>query len=120
MSNNEEFCIENQKLCIKNEELCIKNDEFCRFIYIAAITAVNPIVTQYVADHTSAGRSTADGTVISRHSLPALAAFGVGCSAGLLSAPCQTMNALMKSEAHRANCNLNANLFSNFPLKMQR
>jgi hypothetical protein len=39
--------------------------------------------------------------LLARHSLPALAAFGVGCSAGVLSAPCQTMNALMKSEAHR-------------------
>ncbi len=74
------------------------------FIYIAAITAVNPIVTKYVAERTqSHGPSTSDESVgmLKKHSLPALSAFGVGCTAGILSAPCQTMNALMKSEKHR-------------------
>lgn len=74
------------------------------FIYIAAITAVNPIVTKYVSERThayrSSGRDEAEG-LLEKHGLPALSAFGVGCTAGVLSAPCQTMNALMKSEKHR-------------------
>ena len=66
------------------------------FIYIAAITAVNPIVTSYVSQRADSSAGGAGAAL-----LPAAAAFGVGCTAGVLSAPCQTMNALMKSEKHR-------------------
>ena len=66
------------------------------FIYIAAITAVNPIVTSYVSQRAESSAGGAGAAL-----LPAAAAFGVGCTAGVLSAPCQTMNALMKSEKHR-------------------
>lgn len=76
------------------------------FIYIAAITAVNPIVTKYVAERTQSYRNSKQETaaavgLLHKHFFPALSAFGVGCTAGVLSAPCQTLNALMKSEKHR-------------------
>jgi hypothetical protein len=63
------------------------------FIYISAITAVNPIVTSWVGGEDGGSRSG-----IARGGA---AAFGVGCTAGVISAPCQTLNAVMKSEAHR-------------------
>ena len=69
------------------------------FIYISAITAVNPMVTDYVAERvTNVHRGNGQG--VEALAAP-LAAFGVGCTAGVLSAPCQTMNAVMKSELHR-------------------
>jgi hypothetical protein len=75
------------------------------FIYIAAITAVNPVVSSWaVGNERSAGAAAVKGDDRHRHLAVlkgGLAAFSVGCTAGVLSAPCQTLNAMMKSESHR-------------------
>ena len=60
------------------------------FIYISAVTVVNPIATTYARSKSS---SWACG---------AAAAFSVGMCAGLISAPLQTLNALTKDERHRS------------------
>lgn len=63
------------------------------FIYIGAITGANPVVTRSVM---AAAPAAAPGLAVG-----GMTAFGVGAAAGIISAPCQTLNAMMKSEVHR-------------------
>ena len=67
------------------------------FIYIAAITAVNPTVSSWAIGN---GTAHDDHFALFRGGL---AAFSVGCTAGVLSAPCQTLNAMMKTERYRCS-----------------
>eukprot|EP00802_Teleaulax_amphioxeia_P019525 Tamp_19764.p1 GENE.Tamp_19764~~Tamp_19764.p1 ORF type:complete len:257 (-),score=50.01 Tamp_19764:470-1198(-) len=60
--------------------------------YITAITIANPLVTASIEKRTGGAAGTAWGL---------LGAFSVGCTAGLTTAPFQTLNAVMKSESHR-------------------
>eukprot|EP00290_Baffinella_frigidus_P002897 CAMPEP_0180176382 /NCGR_PEP_ID=MMETSP0986-20121125/37257_1 /TAXON_ID=697907 /ORGANISM="non described non described, Strain CCMP2293" /LENGTH=165 /DNA_ID=CAMNT_0022128989 /DNA_START=11 /DNA_END=505 /DNA_ORIENTATION=- len=60
--------------------------------YISSITVANPIATKYLERTSGGGGSIVQGTA---------AAFSVGAMAGMVSAPFQTINAMMKSEANR-------------------
>lgn len=61
------------------------------FVYIAAITAVNPAVTQWCANKGGSAWYGVGG------------AFTVGLCAGILSAPLQTLSAMQKSETNRGS-----------------
>ncbi len=68
------------------------------FIYIASISAVNPKVVSVLSRRSGGG-------ALSRGA-EAAGAFAVGFSAGLISAPCQTVNAMMKDEARNSTRSL--------------
>ncbi|GBG26383.1 Hypothetical Protein FCC1311_026042 [Hondaea fermentalgiana] len=65
------------------------------FIYIASITVVNPYAVRYSEQLTS-------NSSFSR-AAETMAAFSVGFTAGMVSAPVQTVNAMMKDERNRSS-----------------
>ena len=62
--------------------------------YVTSITIVNPIVTEYFV-----GRSSGEGS--SSHWKGIASAFSVGMATGLITAPLQTVSAMMKFDKNR-------------------
>jgi hypothetical protein len=69
------------------------------FIYISTITVINPIVTSYATAITREFQGGAGGSA--QYAAGVSSAFACGFAAGLISAPCQTINVLMKDERHK-------------------
>ena len=71
------------------------------FTYISAITVVNPIVTAKLTELQQGQGGPSAGFSSAGKAWGFLGAFSVGMSAGIISAPIQTINAMSKDERNR-------------------